>query len=158
MFWFSKSTPPQLTAIYISPSKGEDMQVLQHATAIKQRGLQGDRYWADKGQWIKTDGCQLTLITSFELARVQKRFSGSWSDGLHRRNLELSGLKPKQIMKRHLRIGEALCFVSKPRPPCLYIDKLIGNGMAKALGKDAGYCLEVVEGGVMRVGDPVTVI
>ena len=158
MFWFSKPTPAQLTVIYVSPAKGEDMLSVQQATAFTQRGIEGDRYWADKGQWIKTDGCQLTLITSYEVARVQRRFKGNWSPGLHRRNLEISGIKPKQLLKRHLRIGEALCLVNKPRPPCLYIDRLVGNGMAKALGKDAGFCLEIVEGGVMRVGDPVEIV
>jgi MOSC domain-containing protein YiiM len=44
------------------------------------------------------------------------------------------------------------------RPPCGYLDRVVGAGMAKALGRYGGHCLRVREGGLIGLGDRVTVL
>ena len=60
--------------------------------------------------------------------------------------------------RRRVRVGEALLEFHRLRPPCVYLDRLLQPGAARALGKAGGIGLRVVEGGVIRVGDPVTVL
>ncbi len=151
-----------LTAIYISVSAGEPMQSTNSITAIAGKGLDGDRYAEQKGFYRSVDSCEVTLITQEEIDRTSKRASTEIqqmiANGGHRRNLVISGLNVKQLVGASLAIGETILRYRKPRPPCAYIDRVSGQGMCKALGKQSGACIEIVAGGLLRVGDTVSII
>jgi MOSC domain-containing protein YiiM len=104
------------------------------------------------------EACQLTLITEQELAWAEGRAGRPLRPGFHRRNLVVAGLMPKQLREQRLQIGEALFVWHRPRPPCGYLDRVSGAGMARALGKGSGCCLKVLASGLIRVGDPVLVL
>jgi MOSC domain-containing protein YiiM len=148
----------RLRAILISPAAGAPMQPVGNIEAIAHRGLAGDRYAAGTGWWRATDGCQVTLIHAEHLARAERRSEQPFSDGRHRRNLVVSGLAGSDLRGRRLRIGGALFAWHRVRPPCGYLDKVSGRGTAKALGKHAGVCLKVIEGGPLNIGDSVTLL
>jgi MOSC domain-containing protein YiiM len=153
--------PPRagrLEAILLAEAAGAQMHAVDSAIALAGRGLDGDRYAAGTGWWRATDGCQVTLIHAEHLARAARRSGLAVTDGRHRRNLVVSGLAHKDLRHRQLRIGEALFSWHRVRPPCGYLDQVAGRGTARALGKHAGLCLKVVEGGVIRVGDAVKVV
>ena len=52
-------------------------------------------------------------------------------------------------------MGEALLEVVRPAAPCRLMDDLIGPGAMKALHARGGTVFRILEGGVIRVGDPV---
>ena len=151
-----------LTAIYISVSAGEPMQSVNSVTAIAGRGLDGDRYAGQKGFYKSVDSCEVTLITLEEIDRASRRASTGIqriiANGGHRRNLVISGLDVKQLAGSSFAIGETILRYQKPRPPCAYIDRVSGQGMCKALGKQSGACIEIVTGGLLSVGDKVRII
>jgi MOSC domain-containing protein YiiM len=148
----------RLEAILVADAAGAPMRAVEVATACAGRGLDGDRYAAGTGWWRATDGCQVTMIHAEHLARAARRSGVAVTDGRHRRNLVISGLADAQLRERQLRIGEALFSWHRVRPPCGYLDQVAGRGTAKALGRHAGLCLKVVEGGVIRVGDEVKLV
>jgi MOSC domain-containing protein YiiM len=152
-----RGKPPvgRLDAILLADAAGAPMQRVDSAEALPGRGLRGDRYAAGTGWWRATDGCQVTLIHAEHLARAERKSGLTLTDGRHRRNLIVSGLAHVDLRGRQLRIGEALFAWHRVRPPCGYLDKVSGRGTAKALGKHAGVCLKVTEGGLIRIGDPV---
>lgn len=153
--------PPRagrLEAILLANAAGAPMQPAASAVAMAGRGLEGDRYAAGTGWWRATDGCQVTLIHAEHLARAARRSGLEVTDGRHRRNLVVCGLTGAELRGAQLRIGEALFAWHRVRPPCGYLDQVSGRGTAKALGKHAGVCLKVIEGGVLRVGDAVSVV
>ncbi|WP_462329827.1 MOSC domain-containing protein [Thiohalocapsa halophila] len=145
----------RLEAILLADSAGAPMQAMDSTVAIAGRGLEGDRYAAGTGWWRATDGCQVTLIHAEHLARAARKSGLDVSDGRHRRNLVVSGLAGVELRGRQLRIGTALFAWHRVRPPCGYLDQVSGRGTAKALGKRAGICLTVIEGGRLNVHDPV---
>ena len=151
-----------LTAIYISVKAGEPMQSINSITAIAGSGLNGDRYAEQKGFYRSVDSCEVTLITQEEIDRASKRASTGIkqmiANGGHRRNLVISGVSVKQLVGATFTIGETILRYRKPRPPCAYIDRVSGQGMCKALGKQSGACIEIVTGGPLRVGDIVRII
>jgi MOSC domain-containing protein YiiM len=100
----------------------------------------------------------VTLIAEADLRRAERRSALSFGAGEHRRNLVVRDLPLGTFTRRRVRIGEALFAFERPRPPCGYLERLVGRGAAKGLGKGAGICLKVVEGGTVRVGDAVVVI
>jgi MOSC domain-containing protein YiiM len=148
----------RLEAILLAEAAAAPMHAVDSAVALAGRGLDGDRYAAGTGWWRATDGCQVTLIHAEHLARAARRSGLAVSDGRHRRNLVVSGLAAAQLRERQLRIGEALFSWHRVRPPCGYLDQVAGRGTAKALGKHAGLCLKVVQGGVIQVGDAVKLV
>lgn len=131
------------------------MQSLPAADAATGQGLVGDRYHAGSGHWHPVESCPLTLISADDLERAQRRVPVALDHGEHRRNLVISGMRTKALEGRRFRIGTAQFEYWKPRPPCGYINQVTGENMAKALGRDSGVCLRVLEGGRLEVGDAV---
>ena len=138
------------------------MRSVASSQAIVDTGLEGDRYSEANGFWKATDACQVTLISEDDLNRaIQGRnamLESRLNNGAHRRNLVVGGIKTKQLEGRTFRIGQAVFRYHKPRPPCAYLEKIVGQGISRALGKHSGVCLYVVQGGTLSIGDAVEII
>lgn len=161
--WFESRSNANATlkAIFIAAGAGEPMQSVNTVSAVPNRGLEGDRYSKDLGHWKSIDGCQVTLITEYDLDLAKKaavEFQSGLDQGSHRRNLVVAGLKIKQLEGKEFRIGTAVFRYAKPRPPCAYLDKIAGKGMCRALGTHSGVCIRVVTGGRLAVGDALQII
>lgn len=153
--WNRSAPGPRLTAIFVSPSAGAPMQSLSAADAVPGEGLVGDRYYAGSGHWHPVESCQVTLLSADDLERARRRLPVALNHGEHRRNLVISGLRTKALEGRRFRIGTVRFEYWKPRPPCGYINQVTGENMARALGRNSGVCLLVLEGGRLEVGDAV---
>lgn len=153
-----EETVGTLEAIFIAPAAGAPMMSVKSVLAISEGGLQGDRYVNGTGFWKLTDSCQVTLISVRDLEIAEGRSSLEFDHGNHRRNLVISGMRTRSLEGRTFRIGDAILKYQKPRPPCGYLDKIQGQGMARALGKHSGICLEVLRSGRLAVGDKVNLI
>ena len=68
------------------------------------------------------------------------------------------GIPLAAFRDRQVRIGTALLAFHRLRPPCGYLERLLGRGTVKALAGGAGIGLTVVEGGVLRVDDAVVLL
>jgi MOSC domain-containing protein YiiM len=147
-----------VTAIFLADAAGAPMRACERSLALVDQGLSNDRYAMEHGFWRLTDACQVTLILTEDLQRAERRHGLPLDAGQHRRNLVISGLVGVDLRGRSLRIGEALLTWHRVRPPCGYLDRVAGAGMAKALGRYGGHCLRVRAGGLIRVGDEVTVV
>jgi MOSC domain-containing protein YiiM len=160
--WLRQWRPEELRGIlvdiFLADDAGAPMRRVERAEAVAGSGLAGDRYAAGRGHWRRTDGCEVTLIAEEDLARAERRGGLSFADGQHRRNLVVRGIPIDAFRGRRVRIGGALLAFHRLRPPCGYLERLVGRGSAKALGKGAGIGLRVVEGGTLRVGDAVEAI
>lgn len=148
----------RLNAIYVTKAAGQPMVEVSSVQAIRDHGLQGDRYYNGTGFWKATDSCQVTLISMHDLRNVKRRSQLDLNNGSHRRNLVIDGIKTKVLEGQVFRIGDALFRYQKPRPPCGYLDKIEGRGMAHALGRHSGVCLQVVRSGMLCIGDTVEFI
>lgn len=158
LFGRSKSQTARLAAIFTSPEAGATMQTIEAVQAVRDRGLLGDRYFKKTGHWQSIEACQVTLISDHDLQQMKKCNKAQVTSGQHRRNLLVTGITTHQLKNRHFRIGQALFAWHKPRPPCAYIDTITEPGMSKTLGLFAGVCLQVLESGLIQVGDPLTLV
>ncbi len=136
------------------------MVALETVEALSGLGLEGDRYALQCGYWKVTEACQVTLISEHDLQRASRRadrpgVAEGLQSGSHRRNLVVRGLRTAALQDRDFRIGDALFRYRRTRPPCGYLDQVACAGLAKALGRNSGICVEVIEGGQIRVGDPL---
>ncbi len=155
---FRPNSTPRLKAIFIATGAGSAMQSVPSATAIRGRGLRGDRYHDNTGHWQFIEGCQVTLITAYELKQAQKRTGVDLSNGSHRRNLVIEGINPRALPGRRLRIGTAVFEYEKPRPPCGYLDQVAGRGIGRALSHNSGICARIIASGELTVGDALVLM
>ncbi|MCB1800656.1 MAG: sulfurase [Gammaproteobacteria bacterium] len=156
--WREDERRGHLRSIHVATAAGESMQSLDAVDCIAGVGLQGDRYAEGTGHWIKTDGCQVTLITTEELARSARRGAAGWEPGWHRRNLVIDGIPVAALRRSRLRIGAVIFEFHRLRPPCGYLDRIVSPGAAKALGKGGGVGLYVCNDGRIHRGDEVELL
>lgn len=131
------------------------MQANDAAEVLAGRGLAGDRYCLGTGHWHPVESCEVTLISEDDLRRARRRLDVPLDQGRHRRNLVVSGIRTRDLEGHCFRIGTARFAYRKPRPPCGYLNQVTGANLAKALGRNSGICLEILESGLIRVGDPL---
>ncbi|WP_172597640.1 MOSC domain-containing protein [Sulfuriflexus mobilis] len=154
--------PLRLKAIFITASAGKPMQAVKTIQAIRDTGLQGDRYCEARGFWKSIDACQVSLITESDINKAKKGQQASLQakldNGGHRRNLVIDGIKTKQLQGKTFRIGTAIFSYHKPRPPCGYIEKVEGKGLCRALARNSGVCIRVVSSGTLTLGDAIEIL
>lgn len=156
--WFWRNKCSQLGAIYTADIAGAQMNSHVSLVAMKDKGLVGDRYAMDRGYWHPVESCQLTLIGEGDLQRALRRGAPNLDAGAHRRNLVVTGLHSRALLGKTIQIGNAVFRCTKPRPPCGYLDQLVGKGAAKALGNQSGLCLTVEREGLLTVGDSLVIM
>lgn len=156
--WFKSHNKPGLSAIFIAESAGMPMHSMPEVEAITNQGLVGDRYFNKTGYWDPVEGCQLTLISEHDLKLARQGNKLEFDEGQHRRNLVIKGIKTKALKDKQFQIGDVIFSYEKPRPPCGYLNKIEGRGMAKALSYNSGICIKVIQGGKLRVGDLLTIL
>ena len=134
------------------------MQSMGEAEAVENKGLLRDRYYHKTGYWDPVEGCQVTLISEHDLSKARHGSDLKFDNGQHRRNLVIKGIKTKALEGKNFQIGDAIFSYEKPRPPCGYLNKIEGRGMAYALSYNSGVCIRIIQGGKFCVGDAVIIL
>jgi MOSC domain-containing protein YiiM len=101
-------------------------------------------------------------VTLIEREAVDAANAGLRADGIEiaeaetRRNLVTTGVPLNHLVGHTFRVGALLLRGVKLAEPCAYLEQLLGRpGVREALVHRGGLRCEVVEGGEVRVGDPV---
>ena len=149
---------PRVNKIFITHKAGEPMQPVQKINALANRGLQDDRYCTGCGYWSESDKCEVTLIAQEALDHVESATGIKVQQGQHRRNIVTSNLDLDSLKGKRFRIGTAFFAYGRPRPPCLYIQKLTEPGMVKALAYCGGICVRCFRSGVISENDVIEVL
>ena len=148
---------PFVEYIFVAPDGGVEMQSVEQVEAIEGTGLRGDRYAEGTGYWAPVDICQITLIEGEDLEAIQSKTGVKVTNGQHRRNLVTRGVRLEELQGRRFQVGDAILEYDRPRPPCRYIASITESGMTSALAGRAGVCARVVQSGVIRRNDAITV-
>ena len=121
------------------------------------KGLEGDRYLLGRGSLSSWPGPgrQMTLIEHEALEAVRREHGIDLGDGLARRNLVTQGVDLRDRNGQKFRIGAALFRAVQPCQPCAYLERKTRASAFAALKGRGGLRAEVLEGGLIRVGDAV---
>ena len=127
------------------------LQPVESAAAVPGSGLEGDHF---HGQG---DGKrQVTLIQGEHLDAVGAFLREPSPDpALTRRNIVVRGVNLFSLQDRRFRIGGAVLEHSGPCHPCSRMEENLGPGGYNAMRGHGGITARVVQGGTIRVGDPV---
>lgn len=148
----------RVNKIFIASKAGALMQHVSTVQAIANRGLEGDRYCTGCGYWSESDKCEVTLIAQEDLDHIEAATDISVQDGQHRRNIVTKDIDLHTLKGKRFRIGTAYFSYQRPRPPCLYIQKLTEPGMVKALAYRSGICVRCFKSGVIHKNDRIILL
>lgn len=119
------------------------------------QGLQGDHHSKSRPGGKR----QVTLIQAEHLPVVAALCGKeSVSPDLLRRNIVVSGINLVSLKKFRFRIGGALLEGTGECAPCSLMETNLGPGGYQAMRGHGGITARVLQGGMIRVGDPVVAV
>ena len=138
----------RIVAVYLKRAHRGPMDPVAEATLVAGKGLEGN-----------VDRSRRRQVTLLELENWQLCTAevGSAAEPARRRaNIVVSGIGLAQSRGRVLRIGDARLAVGGELTPCERMDE-VHPGLKSALRPDwrAGIFAQVLDGGVIHVGDPI---
>ena len=133
--------------MYLSVGHREPMKDVQDANFIAGQGIEDDRHASAKAE--RSD-FQVLLMDQETLDALDL------APSVVRENVTTSGIDLSSLPSgRTVRLGdEVVLRISKPCPPCSRMDE-VRSGLRQELEGRRGMLASVVEGGSVRVGDPV---
>ena len=137
--------------IGLRPARGEAMREVDEARATVGRGLEGDR-WRGRANGNR----QVSLIQAEHLPVIARLLGReAVPPALVRRNLVVGGVNLEALRRLRFRIGEVVLEGSGACAPCAKMDDALGPGGFIAMMGMGGIVARVLEGGRLRVGDPI---
>ena len=118
-----------------------------------EKGLEGDHYGGHNGKR------QVTLIQQEHLEAVGRMLEQQPLDpSLTRRNIVVSGVNLLAFADRRFRLGEVILEMTGPCRPCSRMEENLGPGGYNAMRGHGGITARVVRGGIIEVGDAVSLM
>jgi MOSC domain-containing protein YiiM len=141
----------RVTWIGLRSARRAPVAVVERVVALAGRGLEGDRT-ALRGSRSR----QVTLFQQEHLAVLAALAGGRPVEpALLRRNLVVSGINLLALRGRTFAIGGAILEGTGPCDPCSRMEEVLGPGGLNAMRGHGGITARVLDGGEIRVGDPV---
>jgi MOSC domain-containing protein YiiM len=138
--------PARIASIQLCPGHREPMRLVSSATLITGVGLEGDKHA------VAASDRQVLLADKEALDAV------GVSPGTIKENITVEGLNVMDLAEgSRLHLGtSAVVEITKICEPCFRMDE-IRNGLKQELEGRRGMTSRVIQGGAIRVGDPIMV-
>jgi MOSC domain-containing protein YiiM len=142
------AAPGQIAWIGLRPARLADIEVRDSAE-LNEAGLVGDHSRAGPRALTLIQAEHLPVIAS--LANVPEIIPGTL-----RRNILIRGINLWALRHDRLRLGQSEIKLTKPCTPCSRMERLIGPGAYNAMRGHGGWYAEVIQPGMVHLGDPLT--
>jgi len=144
----------KVEAIFIAPQAGATARGVEEVRALAGRGLEGDRHVAGTGTFPSgLPGSALTLIQ----AEVCESFTPGLDADEHRRNIVTRGIDLNGLVGHQFLLGTARCRGMRLCEPCMVIERYAPRPVLRQLVHRGGLRADIVQDGVVRVGDTLHV-
>jgi len=150
----SHIAPGEVRWIGVRPKRRESLVSIERVQAIATMGLDGDH------RINKTPGSgrQVTLISAEFIAQIEHFLGCDSIDPADlRRNIVVSGINLNCLRRQRFWVGGALLEATQLCHPCARMEEVLGVGGVAAMIGHGGLCARILEGGVIQVGDAITV-
>jgi MOSC domain-containing protein YiiM len=143
--------------LHLCAAASEPMQAAQVLRLVAGEGVEGDRYLFGTGTYSPKPepGRQVTLFEAETLEAIARDHGIAFAPHEHRRNITVRGVPLNHLVGRRFRLGPALLEAMRLSVPCLYLEDLLGKPVFKPMLNRSGLNCRILDGGTVRVGDPV---
>lgn len=134
------------------------MRSVAEALALAGIGLEGDRYAARTGSFSAKPkpGRQITLIEAEAIEALERELGMVLALGETRRNLVTRGVALNHLVGREFTVGEVRLRGHELCEPCASLARMTGKPqILPGLIHRGGLRAEILEGGMIRVGDRI---
>ena len=134
------------------------MRGVGEVTAVAGVGLEGDRYATRTGSFSAKPkrGRQITLIEAEAIEALERELGLALAPGDTRRNLVTRGVALNHLVGQEFTVGEVRLCGHELCEPCGDLARMTGKPqILPGLVHRGGLRAEILEGGVIRVGDEV---
>lgn len=154
------SSSGSITGIFISAQAGGEPRSMERIEALAERGLAGDRYAEGRGTFseVPGNGRHLTMIEREAVEAFNAEFGKQLRPEQLGRNLVTSGVRLNDLVGQRVRIGSALIAIQRYCEPCTTLQRRLGEETLRGFVHRGGVRADVLEGGEIRVGDPITLV
>ena len=148
----------KVLSIYVGPEPGGPMKRVQEVKALDGRGLEDDRYATGSGTYSDTpgEGREVTLIEWEAIEAVRLENGIELEDSAPRRNIVTRGVPLNHLVGREFTVGDVRLRGVRLCEPCRHLEELNGQALLKPLLHRAGLRADIVHGGTIREGDPIS--
>ena len=147
-----------VASIHIASAASAPMVSVAEVRAASGRGLEGDRYYSRAGSYFNEPGPgrAVTLIEIEAIEALKRDYGIELSPGESRRNIVTRGVALNHLVGREFRVGEVTLRGIGLCEPCSHLEKLSAKGVQRALIHRGGLNAEILIGGVIHIGDAVS--
>ena len=133
------------------------MESVPEVRAVPGKGLEGDRYFRGEGSFSKNPGGgrEVTLVASEVLSLLEREHGIRLDPAETRRNLITSGVTLNDLVGKVFQVGAIRMRGVRLAEPCDHLERLTQPGVLKGLVHRAGLRADILDEGVLRVGDAI---
>lgn len=148
---------PRVLSIHIAPTGAAAMKSIEEVRAAAGKGLEGDRYFSGLGTYSDHPGSgrHVTLIESEAIEALGRDYGIALAAAMARRNIVTRGVALNHLVGKEFRVGEVVLRGARLCEPCAHMEKLTAKGALRGLIHRGGLRAEIVQGGMIRVGDAI---
>jgi MOSC domain-containing protein YiiM len=149
--------PGSLVAIQIGREAEGQLDSVPEVRAVPGKGLEGDRYFRGEGSFSKNPGGgrQVTLVATEMLELLRSEHGIALPASETRRNLVTKGVSLNDLVGQVFHVGSVRMKGVRLAEPCNHLERLTQTGVLKGLVHRAGLRADILDEGVLRVGDPI---
>ena len=146
-----------VAGLFVGSRRLEPMAAAPEIRALAGCGIEGDRYCREEGTFSKkSPSNQMTLIETEALDGAAQEYGFAIAAEESRRNVLTRGMALNHLVGREFTIGSVRLRGLKLCEPCSHLERLAGKEMIKALRHRGGLRAEILNDGVIKVGDIIT--
>jgi MOSC domain-containing protein YiiM len=145
----------KVVSINITPIAEAPTQSVDEVRAIPGRGLEGDRYFDNKGRDPEGKR-ELTLIEAEAIEALKHEFEVDFGLGDSRRNVVTRGVPLNHLVGKEFWVGDVKARGIMLCEPCAHLQKLTIKQVLPGLVHRGGLRAQILTEGIIRVGATVS--
>jgi len=149
----------QIAFIQITPKATDKLVSVREVRAVAGEGLEGDRYYKKIGTFSSKPGGgrQVTLIELESLEALKRDLEIELEPAQTRRNVVTRDVPLNHLVGQRFLLGrEVMLQGVRLCEPCDHLENLTFKGLSEGLLHRGGLRADIITGGTIRVGDPIT--
>jgi MOSC domain-containing protein YiiM len=135
------------------------MRAMEQIELVPGEGILGDRYriGVEEGFYSAKPepGRQVTLFEEEALEAIRRDHGIELRPEEHRRNVTTRGVPLTHLVGRRFRLGGCLLEATRLSIPCRHIEEILEKPVFDPMINRSGLNCRILEGGTVRLGDPI---